>query len=53
MFKLSAKEMNMLKETLKSSSYSHVQSVQAAHGCPNCNGQCKNGCGVTCVSILS
>lgn len=53
MFKLSAKEMNMLEKTLKSTDYSHVQNVRAAKGCPNCNGQCKNGCGVTCVAILS
>ncbi len=53
MFKLSAKEMSMLEKKLDSVASNDVHGVLFAQGCPNCNGQCKNGCGVTCVSILS
>ncbi len=53
MFELSAKEMSTLKKKLDSVSSTSVHGVLFAQGCPNCNGQCKNGCGVTCVAILS
>ena len=56
MFSLSAKDMKVLEEKLNSSeAHAKKCSIKIDHaiGCPNCNGQCKNGCGVTCVSIFS
>lgn len=52
-FRLSAKEMDMIVNKLDSAHYNSVQSVRVAKGCPNCNAQCKNGCGVTCVAVFS
>ena len=56
MFQLSNKDMVKLEKKLEvSKGHIYKDSAELGHamGCPNCNGQCRNGCGVTCVSILS
>lgn len=53
MFKLSKAELTCLRTKLQDANFNANAALVAARGCPNCNGQCKNGCGVTCVAILS
>lgn len=55
MFSLSKQELSMLEKKLDSFDSSQKKLTVPIYeiGCPNCNGQCKNGCGVTCVSVFS
>lgn len=53
MFKLSKSELTCLRAKLQDANFNATVALEARRGCPNCNGQCKNGCGVTCVAIFS